>query len=329
MVNILWAGTEADAFDTASPQAVTTSSSEYDVDFSRSATEIRGGGDRCNKQALSDIPEAWWHYRWGGGNTGGVANNRGIVTFFNSANVGVLRLLSLSTPAFRLEYWNGSAWTAIGADFTTTLGVNGRTWDIKCLVDNTVGDFAIWIDGTLTRQLTGDTDFFSGSAVDYVTINGWGATNARFVSECIIADGDTRGMRLATLVPNGAGATTDFTGTFADVDEVTINDADFLSSATANQVETMTLTNLSAVAGALTPVAVVATARARNAATGPQNLQLAVRTNSLDFFSSSLPSLGTSFLDGYFNVWNTNPDTTTAWTVSEINALEAGVKSIT
>jgi hypothetical protein len=328
MTVVYWAGTEAEAFDTTTGLVATnTTSSNYDTDYSRSAIDAFGGV-RCNKVGCGSVAEAWFHTRWGAANTGGVANNRSIIEFRNSSGQGVLRLLSLSTPTFSLQYWNGSSWVTIGSTMTVTLGAT-RVWDIQCRIDNTTGSFAAYVDGVLQVSLTGDTDVFTGSAIEYVFIQSWGATNERLQSECILADSSTLGLRLATLVPNGNGANTAWTGTFADVDESNVNDADFLSSATANQVETMTLTDLTTNAALLTPVAVINSARARNGASGPQNIQLAFRTASTDYFSSNLSGLNTTFTSGYQQIRHTNPNTSAPWTVSEINGLEIGDKSIT
>lgn len=328
-MTIFWAGTEGESVDVATLSGTiftSTTSTNYDTDYSRAALNI-AGASRANKVGAGDVPEGWFHTRWGAAATGGIANGRSIIEFRNSAGVGVLRLWSI-TAGYQLQYWNGSTWTTIGSTMAITT-VNGRTWDIKCLIDNTVGHFAAYVDGVLQHELTGDTDLFSGSAVDHIILQSWGATNERFQSEMIFADASTLGFRLATLVPNGNGANTAWTGTFADVDEADANDADFLSSATASQVETMTMTNLSANAAMLTPIAVINSARARNAASGPQNLQLAVRSGGTDYFGSNVSGLNTSFTSGFQEIWHNNPNTASAWTPTDIDGMEIGDKSIT
>lgn len=329
MPNIFWAGTEAESLDVTTISGTiftSTSNTNYDSDFSRAAVNI-SATSRANKVGAGDVPEGWFHTRWGAAATGGIANGRSIIEFRNSSGQGVLRLWSV-TGGYQFQYWNGSTWVTIGSTMAITT-VNGRTWDLQCLVDNTVGRFAVYVDGVMQYELTGDTDLFSGSAVDYIMLTSWGATNERFQSEMIFADGSTLGMRLATLVPNGNGANTAWTGTYADVDEADPNDADFISSATATQIETFTLSDLSANAAALTPVAVINSARARNGSTGPQNIDLVVRTASTDYFSASVAGLNTSFASGYQNVWMTNPNTASPWSVSDINGLEIGDRSAT
>ncbi len=330
---ILWGGTEQEAFDALPGNlGVQTGSTDYDNQFSRLGLDIIGE-QRCNKVAFGDLASIWWHSRNGQSNTGGTAT-RAFVTVYNSSGVGVLRCTmngsSGGNGLARLQYWNGSAWTNIGGStFNVPIGINGTTLDMECTVDGTSGRFAFYVNGVQMVELTGDTDFFSGSAADYVTMQSWGSTNPRYWSESIIADVSTLGMRLATIVPNANGTHTTWTGTFADVDETTVTDSDFIAGAANTDRESFGMTNLSSAAAALTPVAVINSARARIGATGPQNLQLSVRTGGTDYDSPSVPGLTTSFTSGYQYVWDDNPNTMAAWTASEIDGLEIGDEALT
>lgn len=326
-MTILWGGSEVEAFD-SSALAALTGAGDRDADFARAAISINTGTlQRCNKVAFGSIAEAWFHYRWGGQNTGSETNARTLIQFTTSGGQGILRYQQVGSGDKRLQYWSGSAWTDIGASTNPTTA-NGRTFDMQCKIDGTTGSFLLYIDGVLGPTLTGNTNFFSAS-IDSVSVASWGNTNQRAFSEAIVSTTDSRGMRLATIFPNGSGATSDWTGTFADIDETTINDADFISSGTANQVSTFAVAALSATAAALSPVALIGSARVRNAVTGPQNDQLAVRTGGANFFSSNLPSIGTSFVNGYQYVWGLNPNTGLDWTTTELSAIEIGDKSIT
>lgn len=329
-MTVFRAGTEWDTFIGALPGAtVETNSSFYDSNFSRVALEFASSTTDpfyVLAENLGDIPEVWVHFRNGASALENYAST--ILVIYNSAGQGVLRLRSNTvSTGWQLEYWSGSAWTLIGSAFTGSK--ISAPIDIRCKVDNTVGAFEFWVSGTMVASLTGDTDFFSGSACDDVRIGGYRQFTPSTASEFIVADQSTVGMRVATLVPNANGANTAWTGAFGDVDESNINDGDFISSATATQIETFGLTNLSVAAAALTPVAVVASFRGRNAASGPQNIDPTVRTGGTDYFGASVAGLTTTFQSGYQNVWMTNPGTGLDWTPSEIDALEAGVRSAT
>jgi hypothetical protein len=326
-MSTLFAGGEFDVIDiVAGGPTFSTSAASADLNFSRGAIQIQNG------QQFKIIPidgphaSAWVHARLWQSSTGFITTT-GILTIRNDVGVGVLRVFPVSSTTLVFQRWTGAAWTNIGtaksAIFDTQL-----EWDIECTIDNSAGRFAWYVNGILQEELTGDTDLFSGSNFFDVLWDGQNVTGTR-VSEMLIQDVSTLGKRVSTLGVNGNGANTDWVGDSADVDEVgTANDADFISSDTPDQVETFTLNNLSAVADDYDVEAVVVGARAKHGALGPQNLQGAIRTNSTDFFSPNSDTLGTVFGANVF-VWDDNPDTTMAWTASEVNDLEAGLKSIT
>lgn len=329
-MTILKAGNEWDTFIGPLPGVtVETGSGEFDSNFSRVACEL--GSNTANPpyqlvDGLGNLPEIWVHMRCGTGNHQSFAAK--IMQIYNSANVGILRLTATDPSAgWRFEYWNGSVWTMIGAAYTGAF--QSVPHDFRCKIDNTVGAFEWWINGVLERSFTGDTDLIASAGCDDVRIGGFTEFVPSNWTEFIVADVSTLGMRVATLVANGNGANTAWTGGYTDIDENNINDADFISSATATQVETFTLSDLSTAAAALTPVAVVNSFRARNGASGPQNIDPALRTGGTNYFGSSVPGLSTSFSSGYFNVWQINPNTGLDWTVSDINGLELGARSAT
>lgn len=330
-MSILWAANEPEGFFASS--AITsafTTSSDRDPDFARAGFDLTNSTPtRINSTVFGDIPEAWFHYRWGASNIGGESQARTIVEFRNSSGQGVLRLqqIASTSPNKNLEYWNGSAWTAINGSPLSIATSLSPTFDIQCKVDGVDGRFALYVNGALEAELTGDTDFFSGSAIDSVFLGNWGNTNGRRASEAIISTTNTLSMRLATVVATGNGANTAWTGDYTAIDEVTISDSDLITSGTNDQIETFTFGDLSATAQLLAPVAVINSMRARNAASGPQNIQSAVRISSTDYFSSDLSGITTSFQNGFQVVYELNPATSAAWTVSEVNALEMGVRS--
>lgn len=331
VATVYWTGHESESwYNGGTAVGATTAGGNYDANFSRSAATI-GVTPIQWSPPQGNVAERWFRMRasqyFG---TSGLTVN--IVEFRNSSGQGCLRLRSVSGSTLELQYWNGSVWTLIGSAVNATAALNDKFIDIVCKINNTTGWFGWWIDGTKQYEMFNvDTDLFGGSAVDSVWLAAWNQFNGSAVSELILADGETLGMRCATLAPTGTGATTGWTsGTFADVDEAVVNDADMISSNTAAQVDTFAMSNLSATAALLIPVAVKVGMRARNSAVVPQNLQAALRVAGTDYFGSNIPGLTTSFQNlGFGTVWNLSPATGLPFTVSEINAAEGGAKSIT
>lgn len=253
------------------------------------------------------------------------------ITLYNASGQGVLRLYQSSLTVRRLQYWNGTAWTDIGSTFSMTSGARASI-DIYCKIADSGGEFSIYVDSVLKATLTGDTNLFSGSEVSYVEISPTHSTNSanQGWSQLICSTTDTRLMKLSTLRPSGAGSSSDWAGAYTDVDDVGFaNDADYITSGTANQISTFALSDLSTEAQALTPLAIVATGRGRRGSTGPQNVQLAIRTGGTVYAAANDPNIGASFGNFTQRVWDVNPNTSAAWTLSDVQALEAGVKSIT
>lgn len=330
-MTILFAGGEWDAFQAPSgPNGVDTSTAFYDVDYASCAMQMTTNADffaELNPSAQTDV---WVHFEIYVRNN--LSSNAVIWRLENASGQGILRGLrgSTATTAY-MQYWNGSAWTTIGSAFTIANDTRVQ-WDIHARIADSGGIFEWYINSVLASSFSGDTNLFAGSTVSKIAFGGtFSGTNfSSLLSQVIVADVDTRAMKLATIRPNANGTTGDWTGTYADVDEVgSWSDADYISSGTANQVELFGMSNLSAQAQTLDPIAFVMTARGRKGASGPQNVQAAVRTGGTDYFSGNMTGVTTSFGNFGQIKWEVNPQTGVAWTVSEIQAIEAGFKSIT
>ena len=144
-----------------------------------------------------------------------------------------------------------------------------------------------------------------------------GSTNNTFAGD----------VRVERIVPAGAGATTAWTpstgSNYACVDEAPPNDdTDYVSSLTAGQTDTYAFGNLTTTSG--TVFAVQASAQVRKDDAGTRTLALVARPGSTDRLGATQGAT-----DAYLNIaelWNTNPDTSAAWTIAEVNASEFGVR---
>lgn len=334
-MTILAAGGEHDAFAWTSTQPSasnwSTTSALFDSNYCAGAIVLSGTTMIARAVlATSAQTDIWVHFQEYFSTTN-ASTNVPLITLYNASDVGVLRVFQVSGTSRKLQYWNGSAWTDIGSAYTQTSG-SRVTIDIRCKIADSGGEFSLYVDTVLKATMTGDTNVFAGSEVTYAEMAPTHSTNAanQGWSQFIIADSDTRQMRLATLRPDGAGSSSDWTGTYADVDDQGYyTDSDYITSNTANQVDMFTLSDLSTAAQALEPLAVVVTGRARHGTSGPQNIQIGLHAGSTDYFAANEPSLGSSFNNLTQRIWDQNPDTTAAWTVSDIQSLQAGVKSIT
>lgn len=250
------------------------------------------------------------------------------VSLFDSGGTERIRLQANSVAAsLRILYNVGAGWVQAGADY----GVNHhnrQTLDLNVLTNTASGRIRLYNAGSLVLD-TGVLNLSGISNIARLMFSGSPSLSPQtdtgvFCSQVIVADEPTIGWRLSTFVPTGNGANTAWSGTYADVDEIVYNDGDFISTAVADDIETFALTGLSI--GTEEVKAVAVTARARRNASGPQNLQLALRKGSTNYFS------GTKALDVGFtpniNIWETDPATGIAWVPADVLTLEAGVKAI-
>lgn len=125
------------------------------------------------------------------------------------------------------------------------------------------------------------------------------------------------------LRPMGAGTTTTLldencTGNWSCVDEVTADDdGTFVQGAGGSwDLDTYATENSSVGAGTINSVIVFI--RCKN-----EKVRVSIRTNGNDYWGADITVAG-SYTE-YSNTWTTNPQTSSAWTWAEIDAMEIGV----
>jgi len=204
-------------------------------------------------------------------------------------------------------------------DVHVVLDTGANTGTIDVFFDKVaVASYSGSIDASLTGM---DTMLFTsvrpGAAGN--------STNTRF-REIIVSSDQTTEMRLATLNVDGAGTENTFaTGTFTDVDDIALDDGTVVSSDTVAQRIAMSLSDLTANAQLLNPLAVVVGARMRNSGGGPTNMKIGLKTSSGDVLSAN-KALSAGY-DAYFEVFETNTATVADWTIADINAMELLLES--
>lgn len=222
----------------------------------------------------------------------------------------------------------------------TTTGVNlvAATWyylEWKLVIGSgTSGSTEVRVNGVSRLALTGQNTQATANATattlrlhqapsnssqdfdDMYVLDGTGGVNTDFLGDC----------KVEQLLPTGAGATTAWTPSAGSnwqcVDDAPPNgDTDYVSSATANQVDTYAFGD-SAVTG--TVKAVQATVYHRKDDAGSRSLALVARPGSTDQAGATI-AVGDTFAMAS-QVWDTNPDTATAWTIATVNSSQFGLK---
>lgn len=139
-------------------------------------------------------------------------------------------------------------------------------------------------------------------------------------SEVIIADEDTRGMRVKTVIAAGDDAAHNWVGTYAEIDEYG-DAADGISAPSDGQTALFTHTNDIALNNIHSFVIA-----GRIAAATPDGAQGLVRLDGTNYetpFGADLAAGEQS----RFAVFGTNPATGLPWTAADINSMSFGIKS--
>jgi hypothetical protein len=317
-MTILFAGGEIGALIPSDSAAFESASDgTFNSAFARCSTLINSQLSYADTPDVGSQTDIWFHGEIRHTN---VFSPGRYLAFLNSSGTEVFRLTlsgGLTSTTIKMQYLLAGVWTDIGSSITINSSTR-QEYDIH--VDVTNGTADLYLAGNKriagSATLTGITDIAQARL---------GGCNQAYWSQIIVADESTIGWRLTTVPATSAGATTDWTGTYAEIDEITYSDADFINSATANQVELFA--HGTVVPSGYKVRGVAVTARAKKGSTGPANLQLALRSGGTVYVSSS-----NALDEGYgafCNIWETDPATSADFTTSAITALQFGVKSIT
>ena len=132
----------------------------------------------------------------------------------------------------------------------------------------------------------------------------------------------------ATLRPDSNGFLNQWTKTgcgsnYQCVDEATVNTSDYLSIGVNTRYQTFGFQNLVGNASAVQNVTLYYYAKLFNAS--QTKMVPMVRVNTSNYFGSTITLTANYTLYSY--TWSANPKTGLSWTVSDVNALEAGMRS--
>lgn len=209
--------------------------------------------------------------------------------------------------------------------------------EFAATIDNAAGTVDVRVDGISVLSLTGqDTQVSANANATGVVIGSTGTEDTDFddVYVCDTTGGandDFLGdMRVDALLPNGAGATTGWTASagnnYACVDDTAPNDdTDYVSTDTVNAVDTYAFPNLPNAGGAIQGLQVLVSCKKEDA--GACSIAPVVRPVATDRVGTTV-AVGTTYAYHARQCYDTSPETGIAWTESEFNGSEFGVKKI-
>lgn len=282
----------------------------YDSTFCRAAINIYGSYGEVDPG--SNLTTYWLHLMYGG-NSFGTS-----VSLYDGSGVESFRLSQSEAGVLQMYYLaSAGVWTAIGDSATITASAQ-QELDIK-VVPGGSGSAELYVSGT--RRSSGSAAMTQFASLRKART--FCPVGRAFVSQFIIADEPTVGLRVLTCPATGVGDNNDGTGAYTDINEATFSDANYVSLTANAQVKTF---DHSTSFTGLDVLALGIGARVKVGATGIQNVQLVMDSTS-NYFSTTKAAN-----NGYSNVfysWATDPNTSAAWTAANASATKYGLKAIT
>jgi hypothetical protein len=214
-------------------------------------------------------------------------------------------------------------------------------FEIKATINDSTGSVVVKVNGVEKLNVTSiDTRATSAAAeINRIqlgaTDGGYGSTPQAFDDFYLCdttgtANNDFLGdVRVQSIFPSGAGATTQWTpsagSNYQCVDDTAPNsDTDYVSETSAGDKDTYAFGNVTPTSGTVKGVQIMAYHRKDDA--GSRSIAPVYRPTSTDYDGTTV-----SVLDSYTylrEVSEINPDGTSAWTISDVNGAEFGIKLV-
>jgi hypothetical protein len=228
--------------------------------------------------------------------------------------------------------------TTIGvvADASTRLVSNTWYWiEAKVTISDASGIANVKVNGiAVLTQSSLDTKNTANAYFNQVKVNGSGTLQIDNYHVWDTTAGDVADYMgesvIETQLPSAAGSNADWTKNGGSTNFSRVNEANedgdttYVSSSTANQIDSYAFTNLTATSGTIRTIAVNTIDRNDDAT--PRTFDHYVKSSSATALSSNIsPSAGYKNHQRFFAQ---DPNTTAAWTVAGRNAAEFGYKLI-
>lgn len=253
-----------------------------------------------------------------------------LFAFKNAAGVSVVEIRTTSSETYQI-------WTRSGGTLTlrATSAVQGAIAAPEHRYDAHVdigasGSVTLYLNGTSVVTWSGDTSD-GGAYTSCVKVEAKAemAFSAILgVIWCLVTDDDSRSYRCHQVIPTGAGSNNDFTGTYAEVDDVrtTAPYTDVASGDTVGQKFSVAATDpLSAYSSGYDVVGVLVVNRAR-AGSGNPRIKPLIRHGGVEASGDTAALNPTD--SAAKHLFTVNPSTGVAFTYSELADIEIGCEVV-
>jgi hypothetical protein len=232
----------------------------------------------------------------------------------------------------RIKVYRGTSAGTLLA--TGNIQLPDQTWfhaEFKFTIDDTNGSYEVKINGVVDSALSAtgvDTRNGGNSTADRIYLEG-----NNFVlrwDSIVVTTGEYVGQAVVyAKFPDGAGSNTGFspsTGSnYQNVDDnPSDGDTTYNTGDAAGGIDTYAMADIG---GTGSVKCVQVSNQIRLVSAGSKDVAAAVRTGGTNHFGTTKSITSTSYANTA-HLFETNPGTGAAWTVSEVDALEAGLKVV-
>jgi hypothetical protein len=331
-MTVYFQGAEVEDFITAGTVFNLTTAGHFTTANARCAMGMTMGSaeDTHYLQAVmsATATSAWFHMKIRWDALPALASSKHAFKLYSGSTL--LLTVQFGGTQCRMNKYTGSFTVLLTSAASSLAEDTLYTMDIQVVMGNP-GTFRLYLNGTViladtTLDLTwgGVTSFDRIRLQSAYTTEGGSWRNS--FGEVFIADFNTINSRLVTIVPNGAGTYSAWTGAYTAVDDITAS-LDYMSSGTVDQRASFGFSDASALAAGERIECVKATALAQRDAAGPQKLNIFSTISSTDYDTTDQTL--TVAPVAVYKMWDNSPATSTYWTLSELNDAEFGFRSRT
>ena len=230
-----------------------------------------------------------------------------------------------NTGEFAFYTWDGTTWIVSGNPFSIGVNMDYQVIDVYFKMDATNGEWRVYNNGILLQSYTGGFTTPSNS-INAVRFTAPDNTATFYVSQIIVADESTLGFKLITLEPTADSSVVDWVGSYTNIDAANyVDEASPMTSDVIGAKALFTGANVDASFNTLEVKAVVVSGVYSVTGGGTvTDLRPILNTGGLDFTGPLLSLPNTGELRRHQEIWHNNPNTSTKWTIPEVDALTYG-----
>jgi hypothetical protein len=237
-MSFLFFGGEQEDMSFGDAVDVTTTANYFRSGYARCAVSPHSDGTHLQSKSVAVQTSIWvaFQLRYNGGSLGHSENS--ILVGLSQSGAGLRGIFigtGYDTNAITIDTYVGTTRTILATEGGSSIPHNAAPTRIDMQIINygAAGTINVYAGGILKVSYTGDIRVTGVTGFDCVQTYrsggyyGW-SNNITFISELIIATESTLTAGVVTHPITAAGDSNAWTGAYTDIDDITINDADFI-----------------------------------------------------------------------------------------------------